>query len=443
MSLPDRLGRMPEYDEPRAVRRHVRAAALAAGLLLFGLGGWAATTELAGAVIAAGQIVVKSEVKKVQHPNGGVVSEIHVREGSVVKANELLVKLDETAARSALSIIVGNLDEARVQEARNLAEREGLEQIRFPADILDRQQERRIATLIAGEERLFQTRREARIGQTARLNEQVEQIRQQIAGITEQIGARTQEITLIQRELTGIRDLYSRQLVSLTRLTTLEREAARLTGERGQLTAAISVARGRMAELELQVIQIERDLRNETGRELAELRRQITELLERRVAAEEQLRRTEIRSPQDGVVTQLTVHAPGAVITPSGEAIMLIVPRGDELTVEARVSPQEIDRLYMGQQAIVRFPSFNRQTTPEVRGSIVLISADVRRDQRTGVSYYVARVDLPPDEQARLKGLTLIPGMPAETFIHTDTRTVASYLLRPIFDQLTRAFRER
>jgi HlyD family secretion protein len=434
---------MPEYDEPRAVRRHVRAAALAAGLLLFGLGGWAATTELAGAVIAAGQIVVKSEVKKVQHPNGGVVSEIHVREGSVVKANELLVKLDETAARSALSIIVGNLDEARVQEARNLAEREGLEQIRFPADILDRQQERRIATLIAGEERLFQTRREARIGQTARLNEQVEQIRQQIAGITEQIGARTQEITLIQRELTGIRDLYSRQLVSLTRLTTLEREAARLTGERGQLTAAISVARGRMAELELQVIQIERDLRNETGRELAELRRQITELLERRVAAEEQLRRTEIRSPQDGVVTQLTVHAPGAVITPSGEAIMLIVPRGDELTVEARVSPQEIDRLYMGQQAIVRFPSFNRQTTPEVRGSIVLISADVRRDQRTGVSYYVARVDLPPDEQARLKGLTLIPGMPAETFIHTDTRTVASYLLRPIFDQLTRAFRER
>ncbi len=431
------------YDLQEAVRKHIRAAAAAAGVLVIGLGGWATLTEFAGAVISTGQVIVRSEVKKVQHPTGGVVSEILVREGSIVSANDVLLRLDDTAARSALSIINANLDEARVQEARNLAEREGRDRVDFPADILARRNDPRVEELISGEIKLFETRREARDGQRARFSEQIQQIRQQINGIGEQIESRTREITLIQRELEGVRSLFERQLISVQRLTALERDAARLIGDRGQLTHNLSVARGRIAEMELAILQIDRDMRNETGRELAEQRRRITELLERRVAAEDQLRRIEIRSPQDGIVTQLVVHAPGAVITPGGDPIMLVVPRGDDLIIETRVQPQDIDRLFVGQKAIVRFPSFNRDTTPELVGSISLISADVRRDQRSGASFYVTRVDLPPEQIQRLKGVALIPGMPAETFVQTETRTVASFLLRPLFDHLTRAFREK
>jgi HlyD family secretion protein len=227
------------------------------------------------------------------------------------------------------------------------------------------------------------------------------------------------------------------------RLTALEREMARLSGDRGQFTASLSIVRGRIAETELQILQINRDMRNETGRELSELRARITELIERHAAAEDVLRRIEIRSPQDGTVTQLAVNAPGAVVTPSAEAIMLIVPRNDDLIVESKVSPADIDQLFVGQPSVIRFPALSQRRTPEISGKVSLISPDVRRDARTGAAYYMARVEIPADQLARIGSISLIPGMPADVFIQTQPRTVASFLLRPLGDNLTRMFRER
>jgi HlyD family secretion protein len=431
------------FDDMGSMRRHMVLGAAAMCLLVFGFGGWAMTTEFSGAVISSGQLVVRSEVKKVQHPTGGVVGELAVREGSVVSAGQLLLKLDDTMARSSLSIISASLDEARAQQARNLAEREEANEIAFPRDLLDRADNATVAALLDGERKLFQTRRDARAGQNLRLREQVAQGEQQIAGLQEQITAKTREYALIERELAGVRDLFKRQLISVQRLTMLEREMARIGGERGQLTASTSIVRGRMAETELQILQINRDMRNETGRELAELRAKITELIERRVAAEDILRRIEIRSPQDGTVTQLTVNAPGAVVNPNAEAIMLIVPRNDDLVVESKVSPTDIDQVYVGQGAVIRFPAFSQRTTPEIRGAVALVSPDVRRDPRTGAPYYLARVDIPSDQLSRIGSVALIPGMPADVFIQTQPRTVASFLLRPLTDNLTRMFRER
>jgi len=425
-----------------SMRRSILSGAVVAGLLAFGVGGWAATAELAGAVIAPGLLVVESDVKKVQHPTGGVVGELRVRDGYRVKAGDVLVRLDDTQTRAALGIVTKALDELAARRARNEAERDDAGTIQFPAELLARTDDPDVAKLVHGEERLFEARRSARFGKARQLRERIGQLSEQVQGLADQLTAKRKEIELIGQELKGVRELWQKNLIQMGRVTALERDAARLEGERGALVSTIAQTRGRVTETELQIDQIDQDLKSEVSRDLAEMRAKMSELGEKKIGIVDQLKRVEIRAPQDGVVHQSTIHTVGGVIS-NGEAIMLIVPEADVLALEARIAPQDIDQVRLGQRAILRFTAFNRRTTPEINGEVSRISADVSQEQRTGAAFYTIRVKIPESELERLKGLRLVPGMPVESFIQTGERTVLSYLLKPLSDQFTKAWREK
>ena len=426
----------------RSIRRHLLTALAVVAALTGGLGGWAMTTELSGAVVASGLLVVDTNVKKVQHPTGGVVGELKVRDGDRVQAGDILVRLDETVTRANLAIVVKSLDELAARQARLEAERDSEERVDFPATLTSRLDDPDVARIVAGERKLFDLRKTARVGQKAMLKERVGQYGEEIQGLTGQAAAKKQEIELIQRELEGVRFLWSKNLVQITRLTQLEREAARIEGERGELIAKTAQARGKIAETELQIIQIDQDLRSEVAKELREIQGKVAELVERKVAAQDQLTRIDIRAPHSGVVHQLAVHTVGGVITAS-EPAMLIVPEADELSVEVKLPPQNVDQLQVGQPAVLRFSTFNQRTTPELNGFVSRISGDVVQDQKSNATYYVVRIALPVEEIARLNGLKLLPGMPVEAFVQTGARTVFSYLVKPLHDQVMKAFRER
>ena len=425
-----------------SMRRSILSGAVVAGLLAFGVGGWAATAELAGAVIAPGVLVVESDVKKVQHPTGGVVGELRVRDGYRVKAGDVLVRLDDTQTRAALGIVTKALDELAARRARNEAERDEADAIQFPAELLARTDDPDVARLVHGEERLFEARRSARVGKARQLRERIGQLSEQVQGLADQLTAKRKEIELIGQELKGVRELWQKNLIQMGRVTALERDAARLEGERGALVSTIAQTRGRVTETELQIDQIDQDLKSEVSRDLAEIRAKMSELSEKKIGIVDQLKRVDIRAPQDGVVHQSTIHTVGGVISNS-DAIMLIVPEADVLALEARIAPQDIDQVRLGQRAILRFTAFNRRTTPEINGEVSRISADVSQEQRTGAAFYTIRVKIPESELERLNGLRLVPGMPVESFIQTGERTVLSYLLKPLSDQFTKAWREK
>ena len=408
---------------------------------VLGVGGWAATSQITGAIIAPGQIVVDSNVKKVQHPSGGIVGELRARDGDHVKAGDVVVRLDDTVTRANLAIVTKGLNELMARRARLDAERGGLAAVQFPP-ALSESSDPDVTSVIASEIKLFEARRAARDGQKAQLRQQIEQMREEGEGLLAQQKAKVREIELIQRELIGVRELFAKNLVQLPRLTQLEREAARIEGERGQLTAAMAQSRVKTSETELKIIQIDQDLASDVGKEMREIDGKIGEFVERKITAQDQLKRIDIRAPQDGTVFQSAVHTVGGVIQ-AGEPIMLIVPNADNLAVESKANPQDIDQLQIGQKVMMRFTNFNQRTTPEIFGNVSRISADTSTDQRTGTSYYTVRVGLPPEEIAKLGEVRLVPGMPVETFIQTGDRTVLSYLAKPLVDQVTRAFREK
>jgi HlyD family secretion protein len=426
-----------------SIRAHLVAIAAAALFLVLGVGVIGATTELAGAVIAAGALVVESSVKKVQHPTGGIVGELLVHDGSRVQVGDLLIRLDETMAQANLAMVDKSLAELYARRARLEAERDGGDAIEFPDDLLQSaQQQADIGRVVTGERRLFELRRQAQDGQKAQLRERVSQLKEEVRGYTEQSAAKVKEIEFIGRELEGVRDLFSKNLIPISRVTALERDGARLEGERGQLVATIAQGKGKISETELQIIQVDQTMRSDVAKELADIRAKIAELVERRVTAADQLQRIDIRAPQAGVVHQLSFFTTGGVVA-AGEQIMLIVPQADDLIVEVRVDPQKIDQLQLGRPATLRFPGFNQRTTPELNGRVTRIAADVIQDQRTGQPYYLVRIGLATDEIERLNGLKLVPGMPVEAFISTGERTMLSYLLKPLTDQARRAFREK
>lgn len=415
-----------------SLRRHLMAGVATVAFLSIGVGGWASTTDIAGAVIAAGQLVVESTVKKVQHPTGGVVAELFVHEGDHVRAGDVVVRLDEIQTRSELDVILKSLDENTARRARMEAELSGIERVVFPASLMARTNDPEVAHLLRTEADLFFVRKAAREGQKSTLREQT--------GLREQIAAKDKELDWIRQELVGVHELWRKNLVQFTKVVQLERDAARIAGERGALVASI-------AQTELKILQVDEDMRQEVGKDMADIRAKTSELAEKRVAAEDKLKRVDIRAPQSGVVHQLNVHTVGGVIAPpsvSAEPIMLIVPEADNLIVEAKVQPKDVDQLHVGQLATLRFSAFNQRTTPELNGVLSMVSADVAVDQKKpDQSYYVIRIKVSDDEIARLGAVKLVPGMPVEAFVKTDERTVASYLVKPFKDQVMRAFREK
>lgn len=424
---------MTSMQSRQSLRRHLLFGCAVVAAMGPGLGGWMALTEIEGAVLAPGTLVVESSVKAVQHPVGGVVAEILARNGDEVRQGQTLLRLDAATGASNLAIVRRALLEQEARRARLVAERDGRDRIEFPALAVDGDG----AAILDGEARLFQSRQTARTGQKHQLLQSIEQMRMEIAGMEAQLSAKTREASLLGRELSGARSLFERQLLPVARLTALERDAARLEGERAQTAAAIARTRGRMAETELKILQLDLDASSEVGRELREVEARIGELTERRALAEEQVRRLEIRAPQDGIVHQSTVHTVGGVI-PAGETLMQVVPATDGLIVEARVQPSDIDELAVGRPVLLRFSSFDQKTTPEANGIVTTVGADVSTDTRTGMPYYTARVRF----SEAPKSVSLTPGMPAEVFISTGARTVMAYLAQPLTDQLARAFRD-
>lgn len=430
--------------DPRGSIRRLNLIGFATiALLIGGIGSWAATTQMTGAVIAPGNVVVESNVKKVQHPTGGVVGQIFIREGSVVEEGQVVIRLDDTVTRATLGVVRSQLAEALAREARLLAEREGAEKVTFAQELLDRRGEQGVATAISGEERLFESRRSGRIGQRSQLRERVAQSQQEITGLTAQQEAKENEIKFIGEELVGVSQLYKQNLVSIQRFMALQRDQARLGGERGQFIAEIARARAKISETELQILQLDQDFRTDVLKDLRETQGKIAELKERLTAAEDQLKRVDIRAPQSGIVHQLSVHTVGGVIA-NGETLMQIIPVSDTLLVEAKVAPQDIDQVATGAKATVRIMAGNQRTMTDITTQVTLVGADLTKEKdQPNMAYYIVRVPVPVDQVEQLDHLKLMPGMPAEVFIQTRERTPLDYLMKPLREQIARTFRER
>jgi HlyD family secretion protein len=429
-------------DARASIRRHVIFGCVVVAVLSVGLGGWAATAEIAGALIAQGSLVVDSNVKKVQHPTGGVVGEVRARDGDRVKAGDILVRLDETVTGANLAIITKGLTELYARKARLGAERDGADSVPAPKQLADKTNDPDVQEALGSERKLFELRRKARLGQKDQLQQRIKQLQEQITGLTAQQAAKTKEMEIIGQELQGVRDLWAKNLVQINRLTSLQREEARLQGEHGQLIATAAEAKGKIVETQLQILQVDQEFASDVAKELRDADSKIGEYVERKVTAEDQLKRTDLRAPQDGVVFQSTANTVGGVIT-AGDPVMLIVPETDTLLVEAKVEPKDIDQVQFGQPVVLRFSAFNMRTTPETNGTVVRVGADTSTDQRTGQSYYLVRISMTPEEIAKLGEVKLTPGMPVEAFIQTGNRTMLSYLVKPLHDQLKRAFREK
>jgi HlyD family secretion protein len=442
-ALPWGLGQAgPTTSASESIQRHTVAGSILVGVLVIGLGGWASTAQISGALIAQGSIVVDTNVKKVQHPTGGVVGELFVRDGDHVKAGDVLLRLDETVTRANLAIVNKGLVEFYARKARLAAERDGADTMAVPPEVAGRLDEPDVKEALASERKLFELRHQDRLGQKQQLQERITQLQQQITGLAAQQSAKDKGIALTEQELQGVRDLWQKNLVQLNRLTSLQRDEARLEGERGQIIAQAAEVKGKIAEIQLQIIQVDQDLSSDVAKELREIDSKIGEYVERKITAEDQLKRTDIRAPQDGTVFQSTANTVGGVIA-AGDPIMLIVPESDNLTVEVRVDPKDIDQIQLGQIVVLRFTSFNVRTTPEIDGTVSRIAADTSTDQRTGQSYYLVRIAMPVQELKRLGDVKLTPGMPVEAFVQTGDRTMSSYLIKPLHDQLMRAFREK
>jgi HlyD family secretion protein len=441
----------PAQDDLQLSIRRLNLFGLSAIVLfLGGVGGWATTAQLTGAVIGQGTLMVESSTKKVQHPSGGTVDQIFVKEGSVVNEGDVLIRLDDTVTRSSLAATRDQLDEARAREARLLAERDGAESVTFPPEILSRIHETVVAAAVRGQEKLFQSRRTGRNGQQAQLREQVVQSNEQISGLVAQQQSKENEIRLMQDEVMGVSQLYQQKLVNIQRYTGVLRDQARIEGDRGNLISQIASARAKISETELKILQLEQDFSTDVLKELRETQGQIAVLSEKLVAAEDQLKHIDIRAPQSGTVHELTVHTIGGVVA-KGETIMQIVPLGDKLIVEAKIAPQDIDQVALGSATTVRIMAGNQRTMIDLFGEVTHVGADLTKDKdqanqpnnQPNQPYFSVRVSLPEQEVARLKELTLVPGMPAEIFIQTRERTPLQYLLKPLNEQIARAFRER
>ena len=422
------------------LRRPLAIGLALAGVIVLAIFAWGSVATLSGAVIANGIVVVDGSSKKIQHPQGGVIGEILVRDGSQVSAGDLLVKLDDTQARALLGIVTSQLTELIGRKTRLAAERDDRDDLEFPPGFTTSTPDaERVAS---GERRLFSARLVSANGQKAQLSERINQNEDEIKGLTLQNFAKTRELSLISEELSRVDELYKKNLLPVTRVLSLQRDEARIEGEVGTLVAQIAKLRGQIVETRLQIIAIDQNRFSDAQKELREVEGRIAELQERKVAAEDQLRRVELRAPIDGIIHELSVHTVGGVVNPA-EQLMLVVPSGDSLSVEVRIPSSDIDQLRIGRQGILRFTAFNQRTTPEVKGVLTRVSADAVRDKDAGQFYYTARITPDNADLARLAGKKLVPGMPVEAFIETSPRTALSYFTKPLTDQFERAFRER
>jgi HlyD family type I secretion membrane fusion protein len=429
-----------ETDSSFPVATRVFAGVTLGVFLFVGAGGWAATAQLTGAVFAPGMVKVDQNMKSIQHRDGGIVSEIAVKEGDFVEKGQIMLRLDDAQTRAELSIVRTQLVELMARQARLMAERDNLDAIILSPELAPRLDD--FQHVFFGENRLFEGNRQNRQSQKGQLELGIDQLGEEIRGLESQRNSKVDEIALVKVEHDKIKGLTDKRLIETSRKYIIDREMAKLVGEKGEVEASIARAKAKMSEIRIQIIAIDETARTEAQRELSSIEPKLSELRERRVAIEDRLARTDIRAPLSGTVNELAIHTIGGVISPA-EKLVTLVPADAALKIEAKLSPTDIDQVFVGQPAKLRFSAFNQRTTPELHGSVAYVSAATSSDPSSGQVYYLADVVVPADELEKLGDAKLLPGMPVEVFVSTEERTAMSFLSKPLADQFNRAFREQ
>jgi HlyD family type I secretion membrane fusion protein len=419
-----------------SIRSRIATTILLAALLLGAGGTWAVWAKLSGAVIAHGRVVVKSQLKEVQHPDGGIIASIEVENGSRVEEGQIVMRLDPTQLRAELGIIEGQLRELAGRQARLRAQREGAEAVTFPAGFTT---DPLTADIARDEMRLYEHDRQMLKVRGDQLSLQVVQYNAQVDGLKAQLTSNEAERRVIRADYDRGKALLDKGLMENTKFSALERDLARVEGSNGEIRASIAQVAGQINEAQLKLLELENQAQTQAQQDLREVDARIAELTERAVAARDKLSRTDLRAPIAGTVNDLAVHTVGGVIAP-GRSVMAIVPDG-ELVVEARVPTVSVDQLEVGQAVRLRFSAFNQRTTPEVDGSVAVIGASASVDPGSGEQYYLSSISI-GDVTAALGGKPLMPGMPVEVFFQTGERSALSYLVKPFADQMERSFRE-
>lgn len=407
--------------------------------LVFGVFGiWASVAPIEGAAHAPGSVTVRSNRQLVQHLEGGIVKEIIARNGDIVRAGDALLILDETQPLAQLEIANLQYLAMRAMEARLIAERDGLEQINFPTDLSAVAQNAQ--SEISSQTQVFLTRKAALDGSVGVLEQRIGQLQSRLVGLRALQQSKQDLADSFAEELRDVESLLVEGFADKNRVRELERNAAQLRGEAAELTASISSTEIEIGETRLQILQQEREFQNEVANQLAEVQTGLKDATERVTALRSIVQRTTITAPVDGIVNGMQIHTVGGVVPP-GQPLADIVPQNEELIVEARISPMDIDRVAIGQEAMVRFSSFS-SSVPNIFGNVIHVSADALTDPNTGMAYYSARVEVTPDGLRDLGNLTLIPGMPADVFISTGSRTLLQYMMKPISSAMARSFIE-
>ncbi len=410
-------------------------------VLVGGFGAWAAFSEINGAVIAPGQIEVEQNRQVVQHPDGGVVETIHVVEGDVVEAGDLLITLDGETLRTELSMIEGQIFEFLARSARFSAERDSAEALEFDEFLLASDNPA-TAELMEGQRRLFEARMISEDREREQLSQRRSQVAIQITGFQSQKAALERQLALITGEVANQRSLFDRGLTESSRLLALEREQANLEGQIGELEASVAEAEGRITEAGIEIIRLETERRETAISSLRDLQYELFELFERRQSLLIRLDQLDLRAPTSGIVYNMQVFARRSVIRPA-EAVLYVIPQDRPLVITAKIAPQDIDQIFVGQSVAIRFPAFDQRTTPALDGRVLQVSADTFMDERTQQPFYRAEISIDEGQLDRLpEDKLLLPGMPVEAFVATDARTPLAYFVRPFTDYFAKAFRE-
>lgn len=444
MTMTDHPAPLPDHPKLPGSWRPVILAGIAVVLFTFGgLGTWGSMASLDSAAVAPGVVAVESNRKLVQHLEGGIVKEILAHEGDLVHKGDVLVRLDDTRARAVLEIIQVELDATEASRARLLAQRDELDEIAFPQELVARATGNpKVREAIEGQRRFFKAQMDSIQGQYAIMAQRTVQLEQEIDGLEAQQAARRQQVSLLEEELAAYRKLREGGNVAKTQILALEREIARLKGEEGQYISNIARAQQGIGKARLETIQLKNDFQQNVAGQLRDVESSIYKLEERLIAARDVLDRTEIRAPDTGIVIGMQAHTVGGVISPGGE-VMQIVPAGDKLIIEARISPNDVDDVAVGQNATIRFASFRRRSNYVISGILVNVSADRVTDSRSGMAYFSARIEVPKDQLALLGDEKVMPGMPVDVLVKTGRRTALDYVFAPIEESLAKAFKEK
>jgi HlyD family secretion protein len=430
---------------PASPRAGLRGVTWTGNLLVIcfvlGIGIWSAFAPLESAAIASGVVESESSRKTIQHLEGGIVRDILVSDGDTVRTGQTLIALDDTKVRAEVQSLQGQLWDATAREARLQAEQQGQEQLLFSARLeTARNESASAATVLKAQQSIFEARRQVFQSQVAVIREKRLQVDQEIVGLRAQETAVAQRAAIAREELDMVATLVNKGLERRPRLLNLEREVADLQGRRGEIVAHISRAEQVLNESQATLLKLESDRQHEIAQSLREAQNQVFQLRERLRAAEDQLSRTEVKAPEDGVVTELRIHTPGGVIG-AGAPLMDLVPRQDRLIVTARVKPEDIDVVHPGLNADVHLLPYNQRRAPRLNGTVTHVSADRLVDKRTEQPYYATKIRV-QDTRMAANDIRIIPGMPAQVFITTGRGTVALYALRPLLDSFHSAFSE-